>query len=304
MIAAGLLAAATPDVVSAEARSAVLLSLQVAATAATLALPPGIAIAWLLARRRFPGRLLLEAVVHAPLVLPPVVTGYLLLLLLGREGPVGRLLESAFGVRLVFTWWAAVIAAAVVSFPLLVRAVRLSIEAVDPRLEQAARTLGAGPWRTFALVTLPLARPGVIAGWLLAFARGLGEFGATIMVAGNVPGETRTMPLAIWSMTQRPGGEREATSLVVASVVIALAAVAAGEWLARRERATRDGHGDETRRRGRAGRAGRDGRDGRDGPGGRGDPGGAAPPPTPPPPPGGPADPLDRGRVAADGTPD
>jgi len=219
---------------AAEAWPAIALSLQVATVAATASLPVGIAVAWLLARRRFPGRLALEAVVHAPLVLPPVVTGYLLLLLLGRGGPVGDLLERLFGGRVVFTWCAAVIAAAVVAFPLMVRAIRLSIEAVDPRLEQAARTLGAGPWRTFALVTLPLARPGILAGWLLAFARGLGEFGATIMVAGNIPGQTRTMPLAIWSMTQRPGGERTVWMLVFASVLIALLAVAAGEWLARR----------------------------------------------------------------------
>lgn len=218
----------------AEAWPAIALSLRVAAVAATASLPVGIAVAWLLARRRFPGRLALEAVVHAPLVLPPVVTGYLLLLLLGRGGPVGDLLERLVGGRIVFTWWAAVIAAAVVAFPLMVRAIRLSIEAVDPRLEQAARTLGAGPWRTFGLVTLPLARPGILAGWLLAFARGLGEFGATIMIAGNIPGRTQTMPLAIWSMTQRPGGERAAWTLVVASVLIALLAVAAGEWLARR----------------------------------------------------------------------
>jgi molybdate transport system permease protein len=224
----------------AEAWSAIVISLRVAAVAATAALPFGIAVAWVLARRRFPGRLALEAVVHAPLVLPPVVTGYLLLLLLGREGPIGALLERLFGAGIVFTWWAAVIAAAVVSFPLMVRAIRQSIEAVDPRLEDAARTLGAGPWRTFALVTLPLSRPGLLTGWLLAFARGLGEFGATIMIAGNIPGQTRTIPLAIWSMTQRPDGVREAWGLVAASVVIALVAVAAGEWLARRDPGRRE----------------------------------------------------------------
>lgn len=237
---AGPLLLATASAVSAAAAppsetwSAIMISLRVAAVAATAALPLGIAVAWVLARRRFPGRLALEAVVHAPLVLPPVVTGYLMLLLLGREGPIGGLLERVFGGRIVFTWWAAVIAAAVVSFPLMVRAIRQSIEAVDPRLEDAARTLGAGPWRTFALVTLPMSRPGLLSGWLLAFARGLGEFGATIMIAGNIPGQTRTIPLAIWSMTQRPGGVQQAWGLVAASLVIALLAVAAGEWLSRR----------------------------------------------------------------------
>jgi molybdate transport system permease protein len=218
--------------VTAEAVSAIGLSLSVAAAAATAGLPVAVAVAWLLARRRFRGRLLLEAVVSCPLVLPPVVTGYLLLLLLGPQGPVGGVLERVFGVRIVFTWWAAVLAAAVVAFPLMVRAIRLSIEAVDPRLEQAARTLGAGPWRTFLRVTLPLSRPGLLAGWLLAFARGLGEFGATIMVAGNIPDRTRTIPLAIWSMAERPGGMAEARGLVIASILIAIAAMAAGQWLA------------------------------------------------------------------------
>ncbi len=214
--------------------SAVLLSLKVAGVAVVAMLLPGIACGWLLARRRFPGRSLLDAAIHLPLVLPPVVVGYLLLLSIGRRGWLGGWLYEHLGVDLAFTWKAAAIASTVMGFPLLVRSVRLAIESVDPRLETAAATLGAGPARVLLTVTLPLALPGVIAGMVLAFARSLGEFGATIMVAGNIEGVTRTIPLAIFSDVQTPGGDPSAMRLVVIAVIVSFLALMASELLSRR----------------------------------------------------------------------
>lgn len=210
------------------------LSLRVAFWAVAGSLPFGIAVAWLLARTRFPGRLVLDGIVHLPLVLPPVAVGYLLLVLLGRQGPVGAWLESWFGVTLAFTWRAAAVAAAVMAFPLMVRAIRLGIEAIDRGLEDAARTLGARPPAVFFRVTLPLALPGILAGVLLAFARSLGEFGATIMFAANIPGETRTLPLALYSVAQTPDGDGPALRLILISLALAMAALILSEILARR----------------------------------------------------------------------
>lgn len=217
------------------------LSLQVALWSVLTSLPVGLLVAWLLARRDFVGKAALNGLVHLPLVLPPVVVGYLLLVLLGREGPLGRVLYDLFGVGLPFTWQGAALAAAVMAFPLMVRAMRLSLESVDRRLEAAARTLGAPPALVFVTVTLPLMSPGIVVGALLAFARSLGEFGATIMFAANIPGETRTIPLALFSLTQSPGGEAGAMRLAVLSVVLSLAALAASEFLARRLRARIEG---------------------------------------------------------------
>ena len=198
------------------------------------ALPLAFALAWLLARGRFPGKVLLDALVHLPLVLPPVVTGWLLLLAFGPQGPAGRLLADTLGLAFMFRWTGAALAAAVMALPLMVRAMRLSIEAVDRRLEGAARTLGAGPWRTFLSITLPLAMPGVLAGLVLGFARSIGEFGATITFVSNIPGETETLPLAIYSALQLPGGESDVARLAMVSVVLSVAALVASEWLARR----------------------------------------------------------------------
>jgi molybdate transport system permease protein len=209
------------------------LSLKVSLWAVAWSLPPGIAIAWLLARREFPGKALLDGIVHLPLVLPPVALGYVLLVLFGRNGPLGSWLHEVFGINLVFSWRGAAVAAAVMAFPLLVRAVRLSMEAVDRRLETAARTLGARPFRVFLTITLPLTSPGILTGVLLAFIRCLGEFGATITFAANVPGETRTLPLALYSALQIPGGEAAATRLAVISVILAIAALVASQYLAR-----------------------------------------------------------------------
>ncbi|MDG2022070.1 MAG: molybdate ABC transporter permease subunit [Phycisphaerales bacterium] len=214
--------------------SAVLLSIRVALVAVGCMLAPGIACGWLLARRRFPGKSILDAVVHLPLVLPPVVVGYLLLLMLGRGGWLGGWLHERFGIDLAFTWKAAAIASAVMGFPLLVRGVRLAIESVDPRLEEAAATLGASPIRVFFTLTLPLALPGVLAGIVMAFARSLGEFGATIMVAGNIEGVTRTIPLAVYTDVQTPGGDAGAMRLAVVAIVLSFAALLASEFLARR----------------------------------------------------------------------
>jgi molybdate transport system permease protein len=211
-----------------------LLSLKVAAVAVVCSLPFGLLVAWILVRRRFPGRTILDAVVHLPLILPPVVVGYLLLLLLGRNGVVGAWLYEVFGVTIAFTWMGAAIASAVMGFPLMVRAIRLSIEGVDRGLESAARTLGAGPVRVFATVTLPLILPGVLSGTILAFARSLGEFGATIAFVSNIPGETRTLPLALFTAIQSAGGDSVAARLVVISVVLALVTLVASEVLARR----------------------------------------------------------------------
>jgi molybdate transport system permease protein len=210
------------------------LSLKVSLVAVALTLPPAYALAWLLARRSFPGRVLLDAAVHLPLVLPPVVTGWLLLVLFGRTGPIGAWLDETFGLVLVFRWTGAALAAAVMALPLMVRAMRLSIEAVDRRLIGAARTLGATPWRAFLTVTLPLSLPGVLAGTMLGFARSLGEFGATITFASNIPGETRTLPLAIYSGLQLPGGEEAVTRLAIISVLLSVAALLASEMLVRR----------------------------------------------------------------------
>ena len=213
---------------------AIRLSLRVAAWSVIGGLPLGLCVAWLLARRDFHGKMLLNGVVHLPLVLPPVVIGYLLLILFSRDGPLGRTLDAAFGVTVAFTWQGAAVAAAVMAFPLMVRAMRLSLEAVDRRLEAAARTLGAGRLDVFLTVTLPLVAPGILTGAILAFARSLGEFGATITFVSNIPGETRTLPLALYSQTQTPDGETGAFRLAVLSVLLALAALAASEILARR----------------------------------------------------------------------
>jgi molybdate transport system permease protein len=214
--------------------TAVALSLRVAAVSTVIALPFGIIIAMLLARGSFWGKSLLDAVVHLPLVLPPVVTGYLLLISLGRRAPLGAFLADHFGIVFSFRWTGAAIACGIMAFPLLVRAIRLSIEAIDRRFEDAAATLGANRGWTFITVTLPLALPGIIAGMMLAFARALGEFGATITFVSNIPGETQTISAAIYSLIQVPGGDADALKLVVISVVICVAALLASEWLAKR----------------------------------------------------------------------
>ena len=208
-------------------------TLAVAALSTLVTLPFGLALAWLLARRDWPGKSLVETAVALPLVIPPVATGLILLKLLGRHGPIGSWLERTFHWEIVFTWRGVVMATAVMSFPLLVRTARVAFEQVDPRLEQVARTLGAGPWRVFASITLPLARRGLTAAALLAFARALGEFGATIMVAGYIPGQTATLSLSIYHLVQL-GRDAEATGLMVISITIAFGAVWAGEWFSRR----------------------------------------------------------------------
>jgi molybdate transport system permease protein len=213
---------------------AIRLSIRIAVVATLFALPFGIAVAWLLARKDFWGKALLDGIVHLPLVLPPVVTGYLLLISFGRRGPIGAFLYEHFGIVFSFRWTGAVLASGVMAFPLLVRAIRLSFEAIDRRLEDAAGTLGASPLRTFLTVTLPLALPGVIAGMVLCFAKALGEFGATITFVSNIPGETQTISAAIYTLTQVPGGDAAAFRLVVVAIVISLAALIASEWFARR----------------------------------------------------------------------
>jgi molybdate transport system permease protein len=213
--------------------TAVQLSLRIALVATVAALPFGIAIAWLLARRNFWGKALLDGIVHLPLVLPPVVTGYLLLITFGRKAPVGAFLEK-FGIVFSFRWTGAALACGVMAFPLLVRAIRLSFEAIDRRLEDAAATLGANRLMAFATVTLPLALPGIIAGMVLCFAKALGEFGATITFVSNIPGETQTISAAIYTYTQVPGGDAAAGRLVIVAILLALAALVASEWLARR----------------------------------------------------------------------
>ena len=214
--------------------TAVLLSLKVAAWATACSLPLGVAIAWVLARCRFPGMLLLNSLVHLPLVMPPVVTGYLLLLSFGRRGPIGAFLEAHFGLVFSFRWTGAALACAIMGFPLMVRAIRLAIEAVDRRLEQAAGTLGASPLWVFTTVTLPLSLPGVIAGAVLCFVKALGEFGATITFVSNIPGETQTIPSAIYSYTQTPTGDAGAIRLTAIAIAISLLALAASELLARK----------------------------------------------------------------------
>jgi molybdate transport system permease protein len=213
---------------------AIRLSLRVAIVAMVASLPFGLLVAYLLARGRFPGRSLVDGIVHLPLVMPPVVTGYLLLLLFGRRGPLGAFLEHAFGIVFAFRWTGAALASAVMGFPLMVRAIRLSLEAIDRRLEAAAATLGANRLAVLASITLPLALPGILAGMVLSFARGLGEFGATITFVGNIPGVTQTIPTAIYTYTQVPGGDVPALRLTAIAVAIAFAALLASEALARR----------------------------------------------------------------------
>jgi len=210
------------------------LSLFVAALAVLMILPPGILVGWLLARRQFPGKSVVENVAHLPLVLPPAVTGFILLVVLGRKGPIGGLIYEWFGVQIAFTWLAAALAAASVSFPLLVQSVRVATEAIDPGLEAAARTLGAGPLRVALTVTLPLAAPGIVAGVVIAFARALGELGATLVFAGNTPGQTQTIPLAVWTRVSQVGGEASAVRLVVLSVIVSYLSLFASSRLRQR----------------------------------------------------------------------
>jgi molybdate transport system permease protein len=223
---------ATADILS----ESLWLSLSVAGRSVLFSLPFAILIAWLLTRRRFVGRTVLDAFVHLPLVLPPVVVGYLLLVLFGTRGPIGGWLDRQFGIQLIFTTAGAALATAVMSFPLMVRAIRLSLESVDRRLEDAARTLGAGPLDRFFSVTLPLMLPGVLAGTVTAFAAGLGEFGAVITFVSNIPGETRTLPLALYTAIQSPGGDALAARLALVSLSLGLAGLLAAEWLSRRLR--------------------------------------------------------------------
>jgi molybdate transport system permease protein len=214
----------------------ILLSLKVAFWSTLIALPIGIFTAWLLARKKFYGRALLNGIIYLPLVLPPVVIGFFLLSILGQQGPIGQLLYNIFGITVIFTWQGAAIASSIMSFPLMVRAIRISIENVDRKLEYAARTLGASPLRVFYSITLPLISPGILAGTLLAFARSIGEFGATITFVSNIPGETRTLPLAIYSLVQTPGGDTGALRLVIFSIIIALTALLVSEYLAKQAR--------------------------------------------------------------------
>jgi molybdate transport system permease protein len=221
---------------SAEEWRIVLLTLSVAARSIAFGLPVAVLVAWLLVRYRFPGRQVLDAIVHLPMVLPPVVVGWLLLILFGVHGAIGAWLQAWFGVRLVFTTAGASLACAVMSFPLMLRTVRLSLEAVDPGLEQAARTLGARAVDRFFNITLPLAAPGVLVGGIVGFASCLGNFGAVITFAGNIPDKTQTLPLAIYAALQTPGGEETAARLSIVSVVLAIAGLLASEWAARRLR--------------------------------------------------------------------
>lgn len=222
--------------------SIILLSLKVSGVAVLLTMPIAFGLAWLLARGQFPGKLLLDALVHLPLVLPPVVVGWLLLIAFGNNGPVGRWLAEWFGLTFMFRWTGAALAAAVMALPLMVRAMRLSIEAVDRRLEGAARTLGATRLRAFFSITLPLATPGILAGAVLGFARSIGEFGATITFVSNIPGETRTIPIAIYGALQIPGNEAEVTRLAIIAVLLSLGALLVSEILARRSGLGKDGH--------------------------------------------------------------
>jgi molybdate transport system permease protein len=214
--------------------AALLLSIKVALWCTAVSIVPGVLTGWLLARKSFPGKSILDSLVHLPLVLPPVVPGYLLLILLGSQGLMGKWLQQNFGIEIAFTWKGAVVASALMAFPLMVRAVRLSIMQIDTALEVAARSLGAKPLHVFFTITLPLAAPGIVTGLILAFSRSLGEFGATITFVGNIEGETRTLPLAIYSYTQIPGGDEQAIRLVVVSIVLALAALIVSDLLERR----------------------------------------------------------------------
>lgn len=227
---------------TAEEWSIIGLSLKVSIVAVTVTLPIAFALAWLLARGRFPGRVLLDALVHLPLVLPPVVVGWLLLIALGPAGPIGGWLEAMLGITVMFRWIGAAIAAGVMALPLMVRAIRLSIEAIDTRLEDAARTLGADGLRVFATITLPLALPGVLTAIVLGFARSLGEFGATITFVSNIPGETRTLPIAIYSALQVPGSDMMVARLAVISILLSLVALMLSEMLARRNATGRNAH--------------------------------------------------------------
>ncbi len=222
--------------------TAIALSLRVAVVATVVATPFGVAAAWLLARRDFWGKSLLDALIHLPLVLPPVVTGYLLLLTFGRRGLVGEWLADHLGIVFAFRWTGAALACGIMSFPLLVRPIRLSIEAVDRKLEQAASTLGAAPWRVFLTVTLPLALPGILAGMVMGFAKALGEFGATITFVSNIPGETQTISSAIYALIQTPDGDAAALRLVVISAILAIAALISSEVFARRAIQRLHGH--------------------------------------------------------------
>jgi molybdate transport system permease protein len=221
------------DALSPEEWRAVALSLRVSFWATLLSLPLGIFVAYALARWEFWGKQVLNGLVHLPLILPPVVTGYLLLLTFGRKGYVGQFLDEWFGIVLAFRWTGAVLAAAVMAFPLMVRAIRLAIEAVDPKLEEAASTLGAPRLWVFATVTLPLILPGIVAGAILAFAKAMGEFGATITFVSNIPGQTQTLPSAIYAFLQVPGGDGQAFWLVLVAIVVAMAALLLAEWVSR-----------------------------------------------------------------------
>ena len=218
------------------------LSLKVSIVAVGLTMPVAFGLAYLLARAHFPGKVVVDAIVHLPLVLPPVVTGWLLLIGFGLRGPIGAWLHDWFGLTLIFRWTGAALAAAIMALPLMVRAMRLSIEAVDRRLEGAARTLGASRWRVFWTITVPLALPGLLAGAVLGFARSIGEFGATITFVSNIPGETRTLPIAIYAALQVPGSDAEVTRLAIISVVLSIGALVASEALSRRAGAGRGGH--------------------------------------------------------------
>ena len=221
------------DALSLEEWRAVALSLRVSLWATLLSLPLGIFVAYALARWEFWGKQVLNGLVHLPLILPPVVTGYLLLLTFGRKGYVGQFLDEWFGIVLAFRWTGAVLAAAVMAFPLMVRAIRLAIEAVDPKLEEAASTLGAPRLWVFATVTLPLILPGIVAGAILAFAKAMGEFGATITFVSNIPGQTQTLPSAIYAFLQVPGGDGQAFRLVVVAIAVAMVALLLAEWVSR-----------------------------------------------------------------------
>ncbi|EEX65070.1 molybdate ABC transporter permease subunit [Vibrio metoecus] len=214
--------------------AALVLSLKVAGYATLWLLPIGIVLAWVLARTSFVGKGLIDSLVHLPLVLPPVVIGYLLLISMGRQGFIGQWLYQVFGLSFSFSWRGAVLACMVIALPLMVRSIRLSLESVDQKLEQAARTLGASPLRVFFTITLPLTLPGILTGVMLAFARSLGEFGATISFVSNIPGETQTIPLAMFTFLETPGSEMEAARLCVLSIVIALGSLFTSEWLSRR----------------------------------------------------------------------
>ncbi|MGG4608598.1 molybdate ABC transporter permease subunit [Providencia sp. Me31A] len=212
---------------------AIYLSLKVSSVAVLLSLPLGVLVAWVLVRCNFPGKTLLDSIIHLPLVLPPVVVGYLLLISMGKRGFIGEWLYNWFGFSFTFSWRGAALASAVVAFPLMVRAIRLALEAVDRKLEQAARTLGATPLRVFFTITIPLSLPGIIVGTVLAFARSLGEFGATITFVSNIPGETQTIPLAMYTLIETPGAEVDAARLCIIAIVLALISLLISEWLTR-----------------------------------------------------------------------